>query len=150
MHDGVVVGQGYNALNAQNGVQVAFGAQGSVKTTKISEIGYTPATFVASGVLVYQAGGPVAVSDLNGVNKITNVQAPVSWYDASGSMDGIEVSGGADYGPIYVRNTSTSLVSGAGIESVSRPNVSRPQISLSETDVAVATVRAPGKGTNAS
>ena len=40
----------------------------------------TPATFVASGLLTSGAG-TVNASGLNGANAITNVQAPISWYD---------------------------------------------------------------------
>jgi hypothetical protein len=115
VHDTSVQGAGDIANNAQNGIQVSFGAAGTVRDCAISAIRYTPATFVASGLLVYQPGGPVDVSGLNGANAITDVQAPVSWYDGSGSIDGLEVAGtivsGQDFGAVFVGNFSSLLAS---------------------------------------
>jgi hypothetical protein len=110
VHDCTTVGKGYTAVTAQNGIQISFGAGGTVTNCKISDMGYSPATFVASGLLTFEAA-PVNASGLNGANEITNVQAPVSWYDTNGTMDGIGVSGGADFGPIFIYNSTTSLAS---------------------------------------
>ncbi len=122
VHDCTTIGAGNIAYTAQNGIQVSFGASGTVADCKISDMRYTPASFVASGLLVYQPGGAVNASGLNGANSIDDVQAPVSWYDGSGSMDGIEVTGamtaGIDFGPIFIGNFTT-LASGNG-----RPNPS--------------------------
>ncbi len=94
-------------LPAQNGIQVSYGASGSVSSTSISNMRYTPATWVASGVLVYLPGDAVTLSSLSGANAITNVQAPISWYDGSGSMTDVETVGGSDFGPVYIENAST-------------------------------------------
>ncbi len=107
VHDCTTTGAGPTAITAQNGIQVSFGAGGTVADCKISEMSYTPATFVASGLLTFDSPG-VDASGLNGANAITNVQAPVSWYDTNGSMDGIGVVGGADYGPIFIYNSTAS------------------------------------------
>ena len=111
VHGCSAVGAGDIAYTAQNGIQVGFGAAGTIADCAISAIRYTPATFVASGLLVYQPGGSVGVSGLTGANAITDVQAPVSWYDGSGTIDGIEVAGtvisGQDFGPVFVGNFTT-------------------------------------------
>ncbi len=107
VHDCTTVGKGATSVTAQNGIQISNGAGGTVANCAISEMSYTPATFVASGLLTF-AAAPVNASGLSGPNAITNVQAPISWYDTNGSMDGIEVVGGADYGPIFVYNSSAS------------------------------------------
>jgi hypothetical protein len=111
VHDCVTTGKGYTTVTAQNGIQVGYGAGGAVTNCKISEIGYTPATWTASGLLALYCGGTLTVSGLNGTDKITNVQSPISWYDTNGSMTGIEVSGGSDWGPIFVYNSTTGKAS---------------------------------------
>ena len=42
---------------AQNGVQIGFGAHGKVTNNTISDNNYTPASFVACGMLAFNAGG---------------------------------------------------------------------------------------------
>jgi len=113
VHDCTCTGAGSLSNQAQNGVQVGFGAGGSVTNCAISNMSYSPQTDVASGLLVYQPGSTVTVSGLTGANAITSVQAPVSWYDGNGSINGIETSGGADFGPIFVGNFSTLLAKAA-------------------------------------
>jgi hypothetical protein len=122
VHDCVTIGKGYTSVTAQNGIQISFGASGTVANCAISEIGYSPATWVASGLLTYQAG-TVDASGFNGANAITNVQAPVSWYDTNGSMTGFEVSGGADFGPIFIYNSNAALAAGTRTASRARPQV---------------------------
>lgn len=126
VHGCSTTGAGDLGFQAQNGIQVSFGASGSVSSCRVSDMRYTPATFVASGILVYQPGGPVSVSGLTGPNAIDEVQAPVSWYDGSGSLNGIETTGsltaGIDFGPIFIGNFTAPLAS-AGVSS--RPG-SRP------------------------
>lgn len=115
VHDCTCTGSGNLAFQAQNGIQVSFGAAGSVTACRVSDMRYTPATAVASGIIIYQPGGPVSVSGLTGANAIDEVQAPVSWYDGSGSLNGIEVTGsltaGQDFGPIFIGNFTSLLAS---------------------------------------
>ncbi len=103
VHGTTVTGAGYTSVTAQNGIQVSFGAGGSISNSTITDIGYTPATFVASGILT-DAGTSVAASSI----EITNVQAPVTWYDTDGSMTSIHPVGGSDFGPIFIYNSSTT------------------------------------------
>ena len=131
VHNCVVTGAGDVNFIAQNGIQIGPNGGGSVSSTAISNLRYTPATTVASGLLVFQPSAAVNASALNGPNAIANVQAPVSWYDGNGTMDGIEVSGpmtsGVDFGPIFVANFTTLLAAHArpaAMRSVSRPLVS--------------------------
>lgn len=50
-------GAGPTTITAQNGIQVGFGAAGTVgPNNQISNVSYTPSTYVASGVLAWQAG----------------------------------------------------------------------------------------------
>ena len=115
VHDCTVTGHGYTAITAQNGIVLGFGAGGSVSNCTISDMGYTPATYVASGLLAYQ-GAAVTATNI----ELTNVQAPVSWYDTDGGMTKIHTTGGADYGPIFVYNSTATPGASRGTQAAMR------------------------------
>jgi hypothetical protein len=52
-----VTGQGHVNTIAQNGIQVSYGASGTVTGNTVSGNWYTGATYTACGLLFYQAGG---------------------------------------------------------------------------------------------
>jgi len=87
VHDCDVVGKGDTATIAQNGIQVSFGAGGSVTDCSVSEMRYTPATFVSSGVLLYQA---TAVT-LEGIT-LSDAQEPIYLIDGGASVSDVDVS----------------------------------------------------------
>jgi hypothetical protein len=74
---------GYGPLgvpySAQNGIQVAFGATGTVKGNTITGNNYTPATWQACGLLLFEAGG-VKVSN----NSISNNEKDMCNYGKGG------------------------------------------------------------------
>jgi hypothetical protein len=106
VHDCDVVGAGDTAVTAQNGIQIGFGAGGTVTACSVSEMRYSPADFVASGLLVYQA----TTVDVDGLT-LTNIQQPVYYIDAGGDLDGVDVSNAApivtDYGALAIANNTT-------------------------------------------
>jgi parallel beta-helix repeat protein len=51
-----VTGVGPTAAIAQNGIQIGFGATGTISGNTISENIYTPQTFDATGILLFQSG----------------------------------------------------------------------------------------------
>jgi parallel beta-helix repeat protein len=53
----VVTGEGPVSYIAQNGIQVSYGASGTVTGNTVSNNWYTGATWTACGLLFYQAGG---------------------------------------------------------------------------------------------
>ena len=59
-----VTGVGQTAVIAQNGIQVSRGAQATISTSTMRDNYYTPKTFVACGLLIFDAAG---------VNDDTNV-----------------------------------------------------------------------------
>lgn len=65
--DNKVTGRGPIASGdaAQNGVQLGFGAHGSVTNNTISNNYYTPTSFVACGLLYFQAGGGLGLTKTN-------------------------------------------------------------------------------------
>jgi hypothetical protein len=108
VHDCTTIGAGDISYTAQNGIQVSYGASGTISDCTISDIRYTPATWVASGILVVE-GSNVTTS---GNNVISDVQAPVSWYDTNGTCGGCSIPSGGDFDAIFVYN-STSMAPGA-------------------------------------
>jgi hypothetical protein len=59
----VVTGEGPISYIAQNGIQISYGASATVKGNTISGDNYTPTSYVACGLLIYQAGGVNASSN---------------------------------------------------------------------------------------
>jgi hypothetical protein len=58
-----VTGQGPISYIAQNGIQISFGASATVKGNTASGNWYTPASTIACGFLLYQAGGVSAAGN---------------------------------------------------------------------------------------
>jgi hypothetical protein len=114
VHDCTTTGQGYTDVTAQNGIQLSDGATGAITACKVTDLGYTGGTWAASGLLVSDASGSVTVSNLKGTNRIENCQAPINWYNASGTIDGVEIANsarGAWQCGIYALNDNASLAS---------------------------------------
>jgi hypothetical protein len=75
IENNIITGVGPTDLIAQNGIQVGYGATGSISGNQVSNLIYTPATFGASGVLLFdsQAGTYAAVPKISN-NTITSSQ----------------------------------------------------------------------------
>lgn len=106
VHDCSTVGAGSTSITAQNGIQVSYGASGSVSNCSMTAMRYAPGSTVAAGLLLYQ-GGSFAVTGIS----LVDVQESVYWQDGpGGSLDGVNisyVSGAADYDGILLYNTTT-------------------------------------------
>ncbi|MEZ4652721.1 MAG: FlgD immunoglobulin-like domain containing protein [Candidatus Eisenbacteria bacterium] len=100
VHDCTTTGSGDVAYIAQNGIQISFGAGGSITDCTVQDMRYTPASVVASGILIYQ-GTTVTMS---GNNVVSNVQGPVNWYDTGGTCGNVEIPDGGDFEAIFVGN----------------------------------------------
>ncbi|MBD3256841.1 hypothetical protein GF377_00310 [candidate division GN15 bacterium] len=83
-----VVGQGPTDVTAQNGIQIGFGADGTVTDCSISDIAWTGGSWIASGMLFYDGG----TIDVLGNNVITNTQANVVYQETDGTVDGLTVT----------------------------------------------------------
>jgi nitrous oxidase accessory protein NosD len=92
-----VTGQGHTSTTAQNGIQVSLGADASLIDCTVSDIGYTGSGWVATGLLMLQAG-TVGITG----GSVTGSQASVIYQETNGSVDGLTV-------------TSSSIVSAEGI-----------------------------------
>lgn len=103
VHDCNVVGYGDADFIAQNGIQISFGAGGTVTDCTASGFRYTPATAVSTGLLIYQ-GATVAVDGI----AVTNSQEPIYWQEANGSLEGYDVTGG-DFDGIFIYNPTVAL-----------------------------------------
>ncbi len=87
------VATGAGAVNfiAQNGIQIGFGATGSITNNSVTGVSYTPATDVASGLLLYAPTGPVFASN----NTVTEAQVGIYYINTGGTISGNTVSASA-------------------------------------------------------
>jgi len=67
-----VVGDGSINYTAQNGIQIAYGASAILRGNSASGNAYAPASYVACGVLFYQAGGVKASANTLFANERDN------------------------------------------------------------------------------
>jgi hypothetical protein len=81
--DNTVTGIGATDLIAQNGIQVSYGAGGSVTNNRVADSVYSPNTYGSSGILVYLSSGVTVTG-----NTITNTQYAVAVVgDGAGTGD---------------------------------------------------------------
>lgn len=83
-----VTGNGATTVTAQNGIQIGYGAGGTVSDCTIDGIAYTGGTWAATAFLFLQ-GSSV---DLTGNNVVTNSQTNVSFEETNGSVSGLTVT----------------------------------------------------------
>jgi Ca2+-binding RTX toxin-like protein len=70
IHDNTVTGNGLQPIIAQNGIQVSFGATGTISHNTVSNLGYGPDDFSSTGILVDESNNVVA--DHNTVTMVGN------------------------------------------------------------------------------
>jgi hypothetical protein len=75
-----ITGAGPVSFIAQNGIQLGFGATGSIRYNNISGLSYIPSTAVSCGVLLYQPTGP----DTTSHNILTGCQMGIYYIDVGG------------------------------------------------------------------
>jgi len=104
--DGVTcIGAGSTDVTAQNGIQIGFGAGGTVDDCYVSDIHYTPTSWGARGVLLYDA----TTVDIAGTT-CERCEASFDFYDTDGSLDGAAVYD--PYGDALYADTTSDTRSG--------------------------------------
>jgi hypothetical protein len=83
-----VRGAGAISFTAQNGIQMSSGATGTISENRVEGIAYTPFSYVATGVLLYAAGGDVAVLK----NIIDESMVGVYFINCQGNADSNTIS----------------------------------------------------------
>jgi parallel beta-helix repeat protein len=83
-----VSGHGPTDVTAQNGIQIGFGAGGTVTDCSVSGIAYTGDGWIASGMLLYWA----TTVNIDGTCSISNSQANVVFQGTNGSVDGAVIT----------------------------------------------------------
>ena len=121
-----VTGDGPTPSIAQNGIQIGFGAKGTVTSNLVSEVVYSGAGDASIGVLVFEGAATTTVSS----NTVTTTQTGV-YLDASGSTanansitrtlqyDGIYLPAGADGNTISNNSITNSDESGIWVDGTS-------------------------------
>lgn len=87
LDDVTTIGQGATGVTAQDGIEIGYGAVGTVDDCTISDIAYTGDTWTASGFLAYASPSFAA----NNVD-VDNCQTSVYLQDSSGSYDGADIT----------------------------------------------------------
>lgn len=82
-----VTGAGPTTVTAQNGIQIAYGASGTVNDCDIAGINYTSSGWASAGVLLY-GGGSVALTDVD----VSGTQSSFYCQDYSATLVGCDVS----------------------------------------------------------
>lgn len=123
-----VVGQGATPANAQNGIQVSFGANGKVTNNIVTDDVYISPNggpyYSASGILLYDSGGSSAKNLTISRNTVSNTQGGII---AVG-----DTSGTADYNVITLNKVTASPAAGPylidGIDMCSNNNTATSNI----------------------
>jgi len=102
-----VKGAGPTAVNAQNGIQVSSGAQAIVEENEVSDNIYTPQTFSATGILLFEAGA-TRVEDNKATRNDENIYA---FHTAGPVITGNRVSDGPFDGIALTDGTTGAVVS---------------------------------------
>ncbi len=98
-------------LAAQNGIQVSFGATATITGNNISDISYTPLSYVATGILITDAG-ETFVTD----NTLTNTQMGIYVSNSSTTIRGNAISATTSgtqssyYWGIWLYNANTGVM----------------------------------------
>jgi hypothetical protein len=104
-----IIGAGPISSTAQNGIQVSSDATGTVSNNIISGIGYTPATFVATSILVFNSDG-VSVTG----NMVTGVagagDAGIYFFDSDSPVATGNTLNDLDYALVQQGAFGTALV----------------------------------------
>ncbi|MBN3034668.1 MAG: right-handed parallel beta-helix repeat-containing protein, partial [Bacteroidales bacterium] len=90
-----------SGLPAQNGIQIGYGAGGTVDNCVITDIDYTGGTYAASGYILTTAGSVAA----NNVD-ISNCQTSVYIIDSDGSFNGSDITNPTGDG-VYIYSTGS-------------------------------------------
>lgn len=150
VHDCTVVGGGATGITAQNGIQVGFGASGTLANNAVSNIGYTGTSTVACGLLLFGGGG-MSVSG----GTLTDCQIGCRIEDSNGSLSGLSVASSFAPGvggyPAYGIATYNWSATGPNAlsGSASGPGAGRPQASPLEEDAGSAARLGPAAATAA-
>jgi parallel beta-helix repeat protein len=92
IHDNTVTGLGPVDYIAQNGIQIGFGATGTIQNNSVSSHSYTGGYWAASGILVYQSSGN---TDTLSNNPVRENLVGIYYYNSSSTIDGNTVTASA-------------------------------------------------------
>ncbi len=148
-----ITGQGPTTTTAQNGIQVGFGANGTITDCTIAGVAYTGGSWGASGILFYQAANGAVASG----SVVTGSQAAIVFHETSGSVNGATVTPSGtndeegvsvrDYGEIKSATTKLSHRIASPLEDPYAPDVKAKAV---PTVVVLSNLNLTGVGTTGS
>ena len=105
----VITGAGPIQSTAQNGIELGFGAGGSVTNNTVSGIDYTPASVVGTGILVYQAASGTVVSGNSVTGGVSDGDAGVYFYNSNSPTANNNTLSNLGYGLVQEGTFGTAI-----------------------------------------
>ncbi len=109
--DNAVSGNGPSPIIAQNGIQLAYGAEGTISGNRVNNVIYSPCTdastfcYASSGIIVFEAAGTVTN------NVVSTTQVGIYYQNSGGTVSGNTVQDTLVYDGVYVAGDN-NLVAG--------------------------------------
>jgi parallel beta-helix repeat protein len=124
----LVVGVGPNDLIGQNGIQISNGASGSIVHNDIFQNIYSPQTFVAAGILLFNAAPTTVVANTatqNDVGILVSGTKGATLFNnnlADSTFDGIELRDGTTYTVVSSNHSRDNQLDGIYIDATATNN----------------------------
>ena len=127
----VVTGVGPSPNTAQNGIQIGFGATGSISGNTVSNVSYSLCSSVANcpgsatGILLYEASGAIATS----TNNVSSTQGAVVYISVNGgSISGNTISNTLVFDGVDIDTDGSSSGTGNTVSSNAVMNSSESSV----------------------
>ena len=126
----LVVGVGPTDVIGQNGIQISNGAQGSIFNNDVSQNIYSPQTFVAAGILLYNAAPTTVVvvantATQNDVGILVSGTKGATLFNndlSDSTFDGIELRDGTTYTVVSSNHSHANQLDGIYIDATATNN----------------------------
>ncbi len=129
--ENIVTGVGPSPNIAQNGIQIGFGATGSITGNTVSNVSYSPCSTVAdcpgsaTGILLYDSSGAIATRN----NNISSTQGAVVYFSVNGgTISGNVISNTLVYDGIDIDTDGSSAGTGNTVSSNTVMNSSESSV----------------------
>jgi parallel beta-helix repeat protein len=124
----LVVGVGPNNLIGQNGIQISNGARGGIVNNDVSQNIFLPQTFVAAGILLFNAAPTTVVANTatqNDVGILVSGTKGATLFNndlSDSTFDGIELRDGTTYTVVSSNHSHENQLDGSYIKATATSN----------------------------
>lgn len=124
----LVVGVGPNGVIGQNGIQISDGARGSIVNNDVSQNIFSPQTFVAAGILLFNAAPTTVVANTatqNDVGILVSGTKGATLFNndlSDSTFDGIELRDGTTHTVVFSNHSHDNQLDGIYIDATATNN----------------------------